>query len=205
MALPWMAGNQKKVINRHATLGFTDESGFLLLPLVSRTLAPIGHVRPLKHRARQRDKVSVAAALTLYPAQGHISLYYQTYPNGYVNGNVYAEFLRGLIHHVRNPLVLVHDRGSMHRGDPIRQLQRELRDERLNVNLLPPYAPELNPVEQLWNFSKDKELSNFVPHDVGELNATATTLFEKIRHDQSRLRAFFRAVPLPWNSLPIFW
>lgn len=204
VAAPRLAGNQKKALTRHATLVFTDESGFLLLPLVRRTLAPQGQVAPLKHRARHRDKMSVAAALTLSPAQGHISLYYRTYPNGYVNGDLYSQFLRGLVHQVRSPLVLVHDRGSMHRGDPMRQLQEDFRDDRLNLNLLPPYAPELNPVEQLWNFSKDKELSNFTPHNVAELNAAATNLFENIRHDQSRLRTFFKATPLSWNPLTIF-
>lgn len=148
--------------------------------------------------------MSVAAALTLSPAQGHISLYYHNYPNGYVTGAIYAEFLRGVVRQVRGPLVLVHDRGSMHRGDPMRELQQDFPDDRLNLNLLPPYAPELNPVEQLWNFSKDKELSNFTPHNVAELNAVATNMFETIRHDQSRLRAFFRAVPLSWNPLTVF-
>lgn len=173
--------------------------------MIRRTLAPVGNVRPIRHRARQRDKVSVAAALTLSPTQGHVGLYYDTYPNGYVNSSVYAQFLRGVVRHVRNPIVLVHDRGNMHRGDPIRELQRDLPDRRLDLNLLPPYAPELNPVEQLWNFSKDKKLSNFVPHNVTEMDQTATALFEDIRHDQHRLRAFFKNCPLPWNSLTVFW
>jgi putative transposase len=172
--------------------------------LVERTLAARGHAAPLRHRARQRDKVSVAAALTLSPAQGHINLYYHTYPNGYVNGAVYADFLRQLLHQIHNPLVVVHDRGNMHRGDPMRQLQHDFPDDRLDLNLLPPYAPELNPVEQLWNFSKDKELSNFTPHNIDELNTTVTNLFDGVRHDQARLRSFFRAVPLSWNLLTVF-
>lgn len=49
----------------------------------------------------------------------------------------------------------------MHRGDPMRELARDF--PRPDLNLLPRYAPELNPVEQRWNFAKDKELSNFVP------------------------------------------
>jgi transposase len=192
------------VIHRHATLTFTDESGFLLLPLLRRTLAPRGQVPPLRHRARHRDKVSVAAALTLSPAQGHISLYYQTYPNGYVNAAAYCQFLRGLLRQVRNPLVLVHDRGNMHRGDAMRDLQHDFPEVRLDPNLLPPYAPEFNPVEQLWNFCKDKELSNFTPHDVPELDGAVTNLLTTVRHDQSRLRSFFRAVPLSWNPLTVF-
>jgi transposase len=204
LVAPYLARHQKKVANRHATLGFTDESGFLLLPLVRRTLAPRGHAAPLRHRARHRDKVSVAAALTLSPVQGHVSLYYSTYPDGYVNNVAYAGFLRELVRQVHNPLVLVHDRGNMHRGDPLRQVQQDFPDDRLDLNLLPPYAPELNPVEQLWNFSKDKEMSNFTPHTVAELNVATTHLLERIRHDQSRLRTFLRATPLPWNSLTVF-
>ena len=113
--------------------------------------------------------MSVAAALTLSPAGRHVGLHYRTYPGGYVDAPAYAAFLRGVPGRARSPVVLVHDRGTMHRGDPMRALLRDF--PRLDVNLLPPYAPELNPVEHLWNFTKDKELSNFVPHDVTECDA----------------------------------
>jgi putative transposase len=191
------------VTHRRGTLVFTDESGFLLLPLVRRTLAPCAHAVPLLHRARHRDKVSVAAALSLSPAQGHVGLHYRTYCNGYVNVAAYASFLRELLQQVHSPLVLVQDRGNMHRGDPMRLLQKQF--PRLDVNLLPPYAPELNPVEQLWNFAKDKELSNFVPHDVAESNTVLQGWMDNVRHDQHRLRSFFAATPLPWNSLTVFF
>ena len=199
-----MARDQKKAVDRRATLAFTDESGFLPLPLVRRTLAPVGRAAPLAHRARHREKVSVAAALTLSPCRGHVGLYYQTYPNGYVNVGAYAGFVRGLLRRVSpNPVVLVHDRGNMHRGDPMRELAGDF--PRLDLNLLPPYAPELNPVEQLWNYAKDKELSNFVPHNVAEANAGVTRLMDDVRHDQLRLRSFYRATPLPWDLLTVFF
>src|SRR5665213_2278871 len=89
-----MAADQKKVRRRHATLGFTDDSGFLLMPLVCRTLARRGQTPRLVHRARHRDKVSVAAALTVSPSRGHIGLHYQTFPNGYVTAEIYAQFVR---------------------------------------------------------------------------------------------------------------
>jgi len=199
-----VAGDQKKTVQRRARLIFTDESGFLLLPLVRRTLAVQGHTPVLRHRARHRDKVSVAAALTLSPVQGHVSLYYQTFPNQYVNGEIYARFLRRVVlRHVPQATVLVHDRGSMHKGQHLRTLCAEF--PRLDVNPLPPYAPELNPVEQLWNFEKDKELCNFVPRDVQQLNATVENHLQEVRHDQSRLRSFFAATPLPWDGLTVFF
>lgn len=198
-----MARHQKKVVARHATLVFTDESGFLLLPLVRRTLARRAHVAPLRHRGRHREKVSVAAALTLSPARGHVSLHYQTYPNSYVKAVTYADFLRGVLNRFGNPLVVVHDRGNMHLGDPMRELQRDF--PRLDVNLLPPYAPELNATEHLWNFAKDKELSNFVPHNVTECNSVVSALMERVSHDQARLRSFFAATPLEWDPLTVFF
>ena len=199
-----MATYQKKVVQRRAHLVFTDESGLLLLPLVRRTLAPCGQTPVLRHRARHRDKVSVAAALTLSPIRSHVSLYHQTYPNLYVNSDAYATFLRqALMQHVGGPVVLVHDQGSMHKGDPLRALLADF--PRLEVHPLPPYAPELNPVEHLWNFEKDKELSNFVPHAVAQLNQEIGLRLEHVRHDQQRLRSFYAATPLPWDGLTRFF
>lgn len=122
-------------------MGFTDETGMLLAPLTRRTLAPKGNAPPLRHRARQRDKVSLAAALTLSPVRGHVALYYQSYPDAYVDNVIYAGFLRTLLWHVRGPLVLLHDGGGMHKGEPVRAVQADF--PRLHVHPFPPYAPEL--------------------------------------------------------------
>lgn len=185
------------MIERGASLVFTDESGFLLLPLVRSTLAPRGKTPLLGHRARHRDKVSVAAAL---PLRGQVNLYYQTCPDAYVNSVGYAEFLRRkVLRPIARPVVVVHDGGSMHKGDVMRELCGHF--PRLDLNLLPPYAPELNPTEQLWNFEKDKELANYVPHNVKELDTTMAERLERIKHNQERLRSFFAAVPLPWDGL----
>lgn len=199
-----MAAHQKKAGHRRASLIFTDESSFLLAPLLRRTLAPIGRTPVLHQRGAYRQKVSVAAALTLSPARGHVGLYYQTYPNSHVNAPVYADFLRRqVLAHVHRPLVLVQDRGNMHKGPAVRALAEQT--PRLDLNLLPPYAPELNPVEQLWNHAKDKELCNFAPAGVEELNGVVIDCLETARSDQARLRSFFAATPLPWEGLTVFF
>lgn len=193
-----MAAHQKKTRDLHATLIFTDESGFLLLPLIRRSLAPIGHTPLLRHRAKHRDKVSTVAALTLSPACGHVRLFYQTLTDAHVDAEMYGFFLRRLLHVVRGEIVLVHDRGSMHRGPVIREVQREF--ERLHVYELPPYAPELNPTEYLWTWSKRIELCNFVPHDVAELDVAVCEALDHARNDQHRLRSFFWSSPLSWSG-----
>jgi transposase len=182
----------------HATLGFSDEVGFLLSPLFRRTQALTAHTPLLRPRARQRDKVSAVVALTLSPAVGHAGLHFQTYPNGYVNNIAYASFLRGMLRTIRGPLVLVHDNGGMHKGDPIRELEADF--PRLHLHRFPPYAPELNPPEYLFSHSKNHRLANFVPADVPQINATVVSLFDEISHDQDRLHGFFLSSPLPWNN-----
>jgi hypothetical protein len=195
-----VAAAQKKVVKCGATLGFTDESGFLLMPLVCKTLAPKGNTPRLVHRARHRDKVSVAAALTLSPVRGHIGLHYQTYPNGYVDAQTYATFLRrSVLHNFRGPVVLVHDQGTMHKGPFLRALAEA--HPRLEMHFLPGYAPELNPAEPLWKHEKIDELGNFTPMDVPELDRAIHRCLDETAHDQVRLHSFFAATELPWDGL----
>ena len=200
-----MAAHQKNAADAGATLAFSDEAGFLLLPLVRTTLAPRGQTPVLTHRARHRDKISVAAALTLPPARrrgpaaARVGLHCLTFPGGHVDAEAYAEFVRGcLLRAVRGPLVLIHDNGQMHHGPDLRAVR--CRCPRLRLEPLPPYAPELNPVEGLWNHAKDKELANFVPHGADQLHDAVCGYLRGVRHDQQRLRSFFHATPLSWRG-----
>ena len=204
MAEVRLAAHQKKAAALNATLVFSDESGFLLMPLLRRTLARCGHTPVLRHRASHRDKVSVAAALTPSPGRGHVSLYYQTYPDAYVDVVVYSAFVHALLRQVRNPLVLVHDRGNMHRGAPMRALGGRF-GRRLGLHELPAYAPELNPVEYLWTHAKCEELANFAPPDVPRLERAVVRCMEDVKRDQHRLRSFFAESPLRWDGLTVFF
>jgi len=188
------------VIDRGATLGFTDESGFLLMPLVCPTLAPRGHTPQLIHRARQRDKVSVAAALTLTPVRSRIGLHYQTYPNRYINAQNYTEFLRAsVLRNFRGPVVLVHDQGSMHKGPFLRELAADF--PRLTMHFLPSYAPQFNPAEPLWKHSKIDDLGNFTPLGVTDLDEAIHASMDAKGKNQNLLRSFFAATELSWETL----
>jgi hypothetical protein len=194
-----LAARQKNARDLGATLGFSDECGVLLLPLVRTTLAPRGLTPVLEHRARHRDKVSAAAALTLSPALGRVNLHCLAYPNDYVDEVAYAHFLRAcVLPSVRGPLVLLHDNGRMHHGPAVRALQRD--HPRLHVERLPAYAPELNPVEAVWNHVKYHELANFVPPDVPALLDAVCDRLAAARRDQDRLRSFLLSTPLSWTG-----
>ena len=60
----------------------------------------------------------------------------------------------------------------------------------------PLYAPELNPVEQLWNHLKYAKLANFAAEDVRQLDQLARRHLHRIKRSPSRLQSFLNAADL---------
>lgn len=173
-----------------------DESGFLMSPLVRRTLAPRGCTPILKAKAAHREKVSILAALTISPQRHRLGLYWATLPRDHVNAERAAGLLRGLLRHLRGPVTVVWDGGPMHKGQPIAQVRADF--PRLSLERLPPYAPDLNPVEYLWSYLKHAKLANFVPDDVFQLNGVLRRHLANVRTSSSRLKGFLKASGLPF-------
>jgi transposase len=64
-------------------------------------------------------------------------------------------FLKNLRHSASKPILVIVDGGSYHKSKAVKEF---LKDEGANLGikliLLPPYSPELNPDEQVWNQAK---------------------------------------------------
>jgi len=190
-----LAADKKSATRRRAYIVLIDESGFLLSPLVRRTLAPRGQTPILKTWGGHRERVSATAALTISPRRRRLGLYFSTYPKAFVNQERAADFLRGLLRRLRGPVIVVWDGGPMHKGDAIRAVLRDF--SRLSLERLPPYTPELNPVEYLWNHLKYGVLSNFMPDDLLHLNRVLKQRLRRARTSSPRLRSFFKQSGLP--------
>jgi transposase len=178
---------------------FPDETGLMMAPLLRTTLAPRGHTPHIQQRAiHGRDKVSVAAALWKTPC-GLVRLAYRTYPDQFVNSERYADFLTDTLacRLRRVPVIVVHDRGNMHHGDAVEALLADI-DRLIGFEPLPPYAPELDPVEELWDWLKYDELPNFAPRDIPHLDRVVNRKLFALHWDQPRLRTFFANSPLDW-------
>ena len=191
-----MAARPKRARRLGAHLVLIDESGLLMAPLVRRTLAPKGQTPLLRHKANHRQKVSLITALTLSPKRQRLGLYFSSLLDDSYDSWTVAWFLRQLLKHLRGPVILICDRGAMHRGPEIRQLQAAC--PRLEIEYLPPYAPDLNPVEQVWTYLKWHRLCNYAPPDCQTLDAVAADELQKIRKNSDRLRSFWEGSNLPW-------
>jgi transposase len=191
-----MAAHQKKARRQGAYLAVIDESGLLMAPLVRRTWALRGRTPKLAQRCGKREKVSVAAALWLTPLRDRLGLFARTLVNGYFDNWSSAAFLEALLRELPGRVVVVWDGGSMHKGDPIDQLQ-ELMAGRLSLEKFPPHSPQLCPVEPSWSWLKYSRLCNYAPHDAADLDRHVVAELSAIRDDQELLRGFWHASDLP--------
>ncbi len=172
---------------------FIDESGLLLAPVVRRSWAPCGQTPILYQRGRAHEKVSIIAALTLSPQHRRTGLYFSLRANENVTTTWLVPFLRALTRHLRGAVVLIWDRLPGHRA---RVVTEYLQHRHWHVALLPPYAPELDPVELLWAYLKHNPLANFAPADACHLAHVATRHVQRLRRRPDLLRSFFDATPL---------
>ncbi len=189
-----MAADQKKGRRLRAHLVVLDESGLLLAPLVRRSWAPRGHTPVFYQRLRYREKVSMIAALTVSPRGRRVGLYFSLAPNRNVEKRWLASFLHELLRHLRGRVILIWDRLPVHRGGQIRRWLD--RHPRLEVELLPPYAPELNPVEVFWAYLKCNPLANLAADDPHGLARLAARHARRLQRRRDLLHAFIRATPL---------
>ncbi|MFH1419201.1 MAG: transposase [Planctomycetota bacterium] len=60
---------------------------------------------------------------------------------------------------------------------------------RMGVEWLPPYAPELNPVEQVWGHTKYADLANYIPGDILELACEVIDSIERTESNETLLRS----------------
>lgn len=169
-----------------------DESGFQLQPVNRRTWAPRGKT-PLQYAWDRRDRLSVVAGLIYRPRSKRISLTFAVHDHN-IRAPDFLEFLFQLRREIRRPIILVCDRYSVHRS-AVRKL-RESGADWLKVEWLPPYAPDLNPVEAVWNHAKCCDLANHVPEDVYDLADRVAESINDQQFHSTLLQSFFRRAKL---------
>lgn len=185
--------NSRK-LNAHIVL--LDESGLMTAPLLRRSLAPRGKTPVIQQKGSGREKVSVIGALSISPRRQQLNLHFQTRVKGSYDNVAVAEFLRQLLRSLRGKIILVWDRAPFHRGPAIRELLSRTR--RLWLEQLPPYAPDLNPVEPLWSWLKWGRFANYAAEGAVWIDLNLRKTLRGMHRSTKRLRSFFDASELPF-------
>lgn len=171
-----------------------DETGILMRPLVRRSLAPRGNPMVVRYQSKHRQKVSVQGALVLSSEGEPEALRCQMHEDSYVDGQKTAQFLRKLLAEFEGPVIVVWDRGNMHRGPFIREVLEQF--PRLSLEQLPAYCPDLNPIEWFWSWIKYCELVNFCPRDLPHLSSAVVNALLRGAENVTLQENFVRAAGL---------
>ena len=165
----------------------------MLQPLVRRTWAPRGQT-PVQRSWDRHDRLSVTTGLTLAPRRRRLNLYWRSQRQN-IRGEHVVAFLGRLRRAIRRRWVLIWDRWNVHRSKVVRKYL-EYQADSIHVEWLPPYAPELNPAEQVWNHAKYSDLANFIAEDCDDLHYHVDASIMDQRRQPHLLRSFLKTAKL---------
>ena len=203
MAGGHLAGHKRTAADLGAWLCWEDESGQGLRPPKGRTWGRRGRTPVVTVTGGHDTRVSLAALIATRPGQ-RPRLIYRTHRarradqrKGFTETD-YARLLDAAHQQLGGPVVLVWDGLNTHTSRAMRELIAA-RDW-LTVFRLPPYAPELNPVEPVWSNLK-RSLANLTKHNIDQLTALVKTRLRRMQYRPGLLDGFLAKTGLDLNNL----
>ncbi len=133
-------------------------------------------------------KLSAIAGVTWW------NFYFRLF-HGAIRSPEVVVFLRHLMRHIPGNLLVIWDGLQSHRSRLVKEFVA-LQSGRLEVEYLPAYAPELNPVEYLWGHWKQHELPNFCPKNFAQLSDHARRALRRMRRRPTLVTAFWKQASL---------
>ena len=173
---------------------WVDEASFYLLAGVVRSYAPRKHT-PIVHVPLSRDHLSAISGIT---EEGELLLVMQERAYKGVKGVDVVRFLKYLLRHIGGRLLVIWDGVPIHRDSAVEAFlalvgsEGTEGSERLCIEQLPSYAPDLNPDEGVWNYLKHVELRNLSCHNLAELRHELCLAATRLRHKPDVIRSFIK-------------
>lgn len=161
---------------------FVDEAGFYLLAAAVRTWAPKGQTPILKYPFWEH--LSVISAIT---PEGQLFTMIQ---DKSFSGVEIVRFLKHLLRHINGKLLVIWDGLPAHRSQPIKDFLSDGAAQRLHLERLPSYAPDLNPDEGVWHYLKHVELANVCCHDLAQLHQQLRRAIARLRRKTNIIQSF---------------
>jgi len=154
-----------------------DEGRFGRISVLSPCWAPPG-VRPKVARQVVRQSLYAFAAVSLPQATLTCRL------SAKCNTDAMSLFILDMLAaHPDQPLVVFLDGAGWHKA------KRLPRAERLHLEYLPPYCPECNPVEHIWDEIREKGFANRYFETLEGVEVQLKTQLELLGADTPRLRS----------------
>ncbi|GAA0673946.1 hypothetical protein GCM10010193_28430 [Kitasatospora atroaurantiaca] len=182
-----MAAGKSLAAALGAWLVFEDEAGVSMTPPRARTWGRRGKTPVVRVRGRSRRRISIAALTCYKPGERSRLIYRPRLDDGQGKAkgrksfawSDYRDLIVAAHAQLGGPIVLIWDNLNTHLAAGMKKFIAS--QEWLTVYQLPPYAPDLNPVEGVWSLLRRGFLSNVAFADPDHLVRTVRRGLRKIQ------------------------
>lgn len=168
-----------------AEIFFADESGVRSDFHAGSTWAPIGQT-PVVKQTGQRFSLNMISAIS---PRGQLR--FMITPSR-IRASVFVEFLKRLMHGWKRPIFLIVDGHPTHKARLVKAYLKRLQGK-LRLFCLPPYSPELNPDEYVWNDVKNNGVGRSMITKVSNLRSAAESRLRYLQKNPEHVRTFFQS------------
>ncbi len=170
--------------NKGAEIFWLDEASIRSDDPLQRTWGLKGQT-PVVKTSGQRQRINAISALS-----NTGGFWYHVY-SGNFNADKFIECLQGFLKGRRKPVFIILDGHPVHKSAKVSQFIANT-NGKLRIFLLPPYAPDLNPDELVWNQLRNVGTSK-KPLKKGEsLKERAIADLESIKQNKILVKSFFQ-------------
>jgi len=167
-----------------AMLYFQDESGISLSPVVGKTWAPVGETPKIKVTGK-RGGFCISSAIS--PAGKMVF----RIEKKRVNSRLFVDFLVQITrHHPHRKVIVICDNARPHIAKYVKEFVMSNKNK-IAIYHIPPYSPELNPDEEVWNYLKNVKLKDHQARSKEELKPLAVSKLRSIQNDKKIINSFF--------------
>jgi transposase len=184
---------QKRAKQEGAVIYFQDESG-IRSDFHSGTTWALKGRTPIIEATGARFGLNMMAAITPR-GQMHFIIV-----KGTVQSDRICEFLKRLMHGHEHKVFLVWDGHPTHKSNKVKACIDKF-DGRLEIFLLPPYSPDLNPIEQLWNHTKGNGVGRQVVKGPDQFKTAVINKLRSLQKLPDKIASFFRHPDCAYISL----
>lgn len=166
-----------------ALIFFADESGIRTDYHRGTTWGEIGHT-PVVTATGARFGINMMSAVS---AQGQLRFMIF---EGSATATTFCDFLTRLCEGVDRKIFLIVDGHAIHRAKRVKERLATL-NHQIELFFLPPYSPQLNPDEWVWNHVK-RRVAKTVVHTKEELKAAVLSALRSLQRLPTLVQRFFQ-------------
>lgn len=168
-----------------AVIYFADESGIRSDHQSAKTWSRMGKT-PTAYHTGKRFSLNMVSAIS---NRGDIKF---KVIEGRFNADVFITFCRHLVKDIQKKVFLIVDGHPAHKAKKVKTFIRSM-EGKLSLYFLPPYSPDLNPDEFVWNDVKTHGVARQEIKTKIDLKKAALSRLHHLQKSPAKVKSFFMA------------